>query len=190
VRAIEAAQGQLDRRHRPAGFPAAKPLVRHRHAIVMKPSCQVRKPSVNPATAHALARLNAGAQRIEQPQGPDPAQRGRERFRRDDDRIRRMVQRPIGDGAAADGRARPNRVHGQHVADELEIGAVVGDVAERDEAGEDGDRCDHAIFARRVISMGVSGGTPATRMKDDARYFANSRIASSASTPPVIEIGA
>ena len=47
-----------------------------------------------------------------------------------------------------------------------------------------------AIFARRVISMGVSGGTPATRMKDDARYFANSRIASSASTPPVIEIGA
>src|SRR3981189_1418928 len=80
----------------------------HSPPIVMNPNCQVRKPSVNPATEIALLRWNAPAgartpgdgdalcardpprgraQVTSELERADPAENRRQRFRRNDDRV-------------------------------------------------------------------------------------------------------
>ncbi len=79
---------------------------------------------------------------------------------------------------------------------EHEIGVVVGQVAEDDEAGEQGDGRDQRHLGRTNGDHGYLQGrnnvgiSHQNRLVRDAPYFANSAIASSASTPPVIAIGA
>ena len=97
---------------------------------------------------------NPGAKLREQPPGADPAQHGGERFGGDDESIGEMVQGRIGDRAVADPGMGKNGIHRQHVLHEGKIGAVVGDIAEGDQAGVQRQRrdqhdlgdahCDHA----------------------------------------------
>jgi hypothetical protein len=59
-----------------------------------------------------------------------------------------VVQRGAGDRAVFDRREREDRIHRQHVLDEGEIGVVVGQVAEGDEAGKQSDGCDRRRLRR------------------------------------------
>src|SRR3981189_751440 len=78
--------------------------------------------------------------------------------------------------------------------DESEIGVVVGQIPERDEAGEQRDGRDRRRLCRTQSNHGhlqqrkTSAALP--RRTECRPYFVNSAIASSASPPPAIEIGA
>src|SRR5690606_25368549 len=69
------------------------------------------------------------------PQGGDtePAQGGDGKLGGDDEEVGGVVQRRCVDGAPADGGVGEGGIHAQHVFDEGEVAAVVGDVAEGDQ---------------------------------------------------------
>src|SRR5712691_9142225 len=87
----------------------------------------------------------------------------------------------IDDRPVLDGGSREDGVHRQHVLDEHQVGVVVGQVSERDEARKQRDGRDEGGLGAADDDHGIL---------QETGYLANSAIASSASTPPVIEIGA
>ena len=69
----------------------------HSPPMVMKPTCQSRKPSVEPDDRErlgAIERARIGAQAAQQRDGADPAQHRRQRLGRDDERIGQRAAAP------------------------------------------------------------------------------------------------
>ncbi|OQV66764.1 hypothetical protein AK51_02145 [Serratia nematodiphila DZ0503SBS1] len=120
----------------------------HSPPIDIKPTCQVRKPSVSPATAHFSAVESVGGQfqAAQQAQATNPAQQRGQTLQRNDENITGVMQPRRLYRAVADGGVGEKGIHHKDVAHEGEIGAVVSEVTEGHQRSEQGDSADQQRF--------------------------------------------
>ncbi len=174
------------------GLPHPEPLAADRHEADLPQ----QEAEGEPNDGHGLGAVecgSTGSDPARQHGNADPAKRGDRDLGRDDRPVGELLQRGIGDRTIFDGGERVDRVHRQHMLHEGEIGVVVGDVPERDEAREEGDGRDQHYLCQAQSDHGAAepcAVKPWGGFERSIGYFGNRAIASSASTPPVIAIGA